>query len=476
MLSITLGVSFATCMPKATAQETARYEILAADGDVLGHSERTLRPRADGGYDVVTRREYLLREKDGPKRKIIDEKVVSKTNAGQVSSIRNHYTVGSFVAETLAEIDGSSATVTRRVKDDRREVVLELPDDLRFDNGAGLLKNWVQSKPVNLTFHVLDINAPAINRVTIQEVQSDSLGRMRKLLRKTYRDNALYGVDNLTLNRLGKLSASERQVFGTSIRLQPFDVEKSDSKLSPSSLISQVLVKSPVRIPQSARNGKIRYGFKLPDGVSFSPPQTGEQKVILNADGFRLDICDGCGEGLPTDPAYLSAASKAGFWLQSDHKKMMRFSHRIARKDISESDKMLRVARKALDHVDEIDFAGHVSALEALQRKSGDCTESAVLLAALGRSMGIPTRVASGIVYSREKYHGVSHTFMPHVWTLAYVDGDWKSFDMALDGFDTTHIAFTISDGDPSSIAAGHHLAGLVEWDGISEVRKRASN
>ena len=96
-----------------------------------------------------------------------------------------------------------------------------------------------------------------------------------------------------------------------------------------------------------------------------------------------------------------------------------------------------------------------------------------MLLAALGRAAGIPTKVANGVVYSRQRYHGVSNAFMPHSWTLAYVDGAWRSFDLALDNFDATHIALTIGDGDARSVQAASQLAGLLRWAQMSEVRPR---
>ena len=102
-----------------------------------------------------------------------------------------------------------------------------------------------------------------------------------------------------------------------------------------------------------------------------------------------------------------------------------------------------------------------------------DRAEAAVLLAALGRAAGIPTRVASGLTYSRASYHGVSNAFAPHSWTLAYVDGQWRSFDLALDEFNSTHIALIIGDGDPRSIAAAGQLASLVRFDSLVEVRTR---
>jgi transglutaminase superfamily protein len=134
---------------------------------------------------------------------------------------------------------------------------------------------------------------------------------------------------------------------------------------------------------------------------------------------------------------------------------------------------MERLATRARQAMPRVDFAGHYSALDTVVRRAGDCTEAAVLLAAFGRAARIPTRVVSGLVYSRENYHGVGNVFMPHSWVVAFVDGEWKSFDAALDRFDATHIALTVGDGDPRSIAAANQLAGLILWQGMTEVRTR---
>ena len=96
-----------------------------------------------------------------------------------------------------------------------------------------------------------------------------------------------------------------------------------------------------------------------------------------------------------------------------------------------------------------------------------------MLLAALGRAIGIPTKVASGLVYSRGAYHGTSNVFLPHSWVLAYVGGRWRSFDAALGAFDSSHIALTIGDGDARAIAAANQLAGLIIWQEMQEVRRR---
>lgn len=70
----------------------------------------------------------------------------------------------------------------------------------------------------------------------------------------------------------------------------------------------------------------------------------------------------------------------------------------------------------------------------------GDCTEHAVLLAALVRARGIPARVAIGLVYYRQE-------FLYHMWTEVYVDEAWIPLDATLGqgGIGAAHLKITDS-------------------------------
>ncbi|HEY6985525.1 MAG TPA: transglutaminase domain-containing protein, partial [Rhodanobacteraceae bacterium] len=104
---------------------------------------------------------------------------------------------------------------------------------------------------------------------------------------------------------------------------------------------------------------------------------------------------------------------------------------------------------------------GYASALEVVHKPEGDCTEHAVLLAALGRSLGIATRVVDGLAYA-PGFAGKDRVFVPHAWVQAWVGGRWQSFDAALPGFDTGHIALSVGDGDPWRFYAGLDLLGRL--------------
>lgn len=100
----------------------------------------------------------------------------------------------------------------------------------------------------------------------------------------------------------------------------------------------------------------------------------------------------------------------------------------------------LWIARKGL-------ATAFASASETVRSREGDCSEHGVLLAALLRAEGIPARVASGLVWM----DGVN-AFGWHMWTQAFIDGQWIDLDATLPvPFTVGHILVATSaleDGD----------------------------
>jgi len=73
-------------------------------------------------------------------------------------------------------------------------------------------------------------------------------------------------------------------------------------------------------------------------------------------------------------------------------------------------------------------------ALQILRHRKGDCNEHATLLTALLRAVGIPARMAAGLIYKDGKFYY-------HAWNEAYFDR-WISLDATLNQMpaDATHI------------------------------------
>ena len=115
-----------------------------------------------------------------------------------------------------------------------------------------------------------------------------------------------------------------------------------------------------------------------------------------------------------------------------------------------------RIERFVRSYITKKDLnIGFASAEETAKSREGDCTEHAVLCAALGRVVGLPTRCVVGFGYIPPGVDqptiakGVDPNtgiFGFHMWAEAWIEPDkWVPMDAALDGFDVGHIAITKS-------------------------------
>jgi hypothetical protein len=468
------------------------YSIATQAGAAIGHAAREIVQGPDGRQIIESQDDDLGDQGtlspfspwfNGPQQVHSSWRIVrAEDQAGRTVSIASTSQTGpdwrNDWSRNDARIADGQAEIARRTPAETRVVIVALPPAVRFDGGDGLLRTWNPAATPRLEFEDFNIDAMAVDHVTIETVAGvppDAQGRT-ELLRKTYAGRDLVAVAWLLLDRDGQIVQTTQPTFGGSVVIKATDKDTALGSHSPYRIVTGAMTKSPYRIGTTAMRGHIRYRFGFQSGIEFTVPQTGEQGVTAEPGFATVDICEDCGPGLPSDAATLAGALKPTAWLQSDSADIKSIAAPVAALAVSDARKMEILRRKTRAVLVHLDFTGHYSALETLSRRSGDCTEAAVLLAALGRAAGIPTRVANGLVYSREAYHGVSNAFLPHSWALAWVDGKWRSFDAALDSFDSTHIALTVGDGDARSLSAASQLAGLLHWESIVEVRDQPAN
>ncbi len=95
---------------------------------------------------------------------------------------------------------------------------------------------------------------------------------------------------------------------------------------------------------------------------------------------------------------------------------------------------------------------GFATASEVARTRQGDCTEHAVLLAAMLRCAQIPSRTVSGLIYV-DRFLDQANVFGYHMWTQAWLGteqakkGRWIDLDATLSQqpFDAAHIALATS-------------------------------
>lgn len=453
------------------------YRVTTGAGDPIGYEVDRIAPAGDG-RDIVSEQHIDIDAVGDPSPHApafsapgpvhSSQRIVRhEDGAGHTQSILSETHIGDDWVRNTAHVAGDTALILHETPGGAQTSTVPLPHGVRFDGGDVFLPVLNRPQSPQIEFDDLDIDAIAVDHVVLTPGPSGTVLRLR------YNKGALMTVSRLTLDADGHVVESRQPMLGGDIVLRSVSETDARAPHPPYRMVLAAMIKSLYRIPDASLHGHIRYRFGFRDGIAFPLPETGEQRVAQDGDGATVDVCDGCGPGLSDAAAYLADASRPTSWLQSDAPEIVALAAGTLHAGMSDTEKMDALLRRTQQRLPRIDFIGHYSALDALKRGAGDCTESAALLAALGRAAGIPTRVVNGLVYSRERYHGVSNVFLPHSWTLAYVEGRWRSFDAAFGDFDSTHIALSVNDGDKRSAFAAFQLAGLLQWEAMQEVRAR---
>ncbi len=235
-------------------------------------------------------------------------------------------------------------------------------------------------------------------------------------------------------------------------------------------ILSHSMLHSPVALTRTELHRGLILDVQANDnGAPLQLAATDEQKIERHDGRIELRIAPLRDTDKPAREAPPTPDdSNANDWLQSDAPLI----HKLAKRGVGDAttptQQMFNLQEFVRRYISNKNLSvGYASALEVAKKPEGDCTEHAVLLAALGRAIGIPTRVVNGLAYAT-RYAGLDHVFVPHAWTQAWVDGRWQSYDAALPGFDAGHIAFSFGDGDPWRFFAGMDTLGRMRIDRIA--------
>lgn len=143
----------------------------------------------------------------------------------------------------------------------------------------------------------------------------------------------------------------------------------------------------------------------------------------------------------------LSEYVDANLMINTDDPKLIALAEQAARGETEPFALADKLRRFVTDYVTSKNLnIGFATASEVCRTREGDCSEHGVLLAALGRLNGLPSRVAVGLAYVPHM-GGYDHVFGYHLWTQFHIDGRWVDFDAALRESDCspTRIAFATS-------------------------------
>jgi hypothetical protein len=215
--------------------------------------------------------------------------------------------------------------------------------------------------------------------------------------------------------------------------------------------------------------------LKIPSGDNQKVQRLSNGKIILTVE----PVIAPKGVSFPykgNDPEVLEAL-KPSRYVESDQQIVVDLAKQAVGRTRDAAEAARKIEAFVADYVSDKSLSvGYASAAEVAESKQGDCSEHAVLTAALCRAVGIPAQVVTGLAYV-EEWRTVQNGFGGHAWTRAYIGDKWIGLDAAfkgagLGGYDAGHITLAAGSGNPEDFINLVNTMGQFKIDRV-EVKKR---
>lgn len=457
---------FAASLPARAAPPAEQWFTVLLDGRKIGSFES--RREARGGTIVTLQKLEMVLDRAGSHVALSNAETSTETTDGRPLGFRS-----------VSQLSGSETTIEGHVHDGSIDVVTLtggnqqkrsmswpagalLPEGLRLAGqraglAAGTTYGALAFQPSSLDAAQMTSVVRARENVDLPSGHMD-LSRIEQTIAfpgAPMQSQAWVDADQ-TIYKL------TMPILGVELTLLACDHACATAPNQGSDVFARTLMASPRALSTAELAGTMRYSVKARDhGAALNLPQTDEQRVVRDGGAWTVTIRRALAQRDEVKPAadeYLP-----NDWLQSKAPEIVQLAERAVGDAKAPRERMQRIEtfvrgyirKKSLD-------IGYASALEVARKPEGDCTEHALLVAALGRASGVATRVVDGLAYA-PGFAGREQVFVPHAWAQAFVDGRWQSFDAALSGFDAGHIALAVGDGDPWRFYSGLDMLGRIE-------------
>jgi transglutaminase-like putative cysteine protease len=279
----------------------------------------------------------------------------------------------------------------------------------------------------------------------------------------------LSGIPGLTLdvylNEAGETVLNRSPLLGTTV----WTVSREEAlKEIPQEidLGLAALIKTEPPLEKAHQTQRVRYRIHSPGGLDVSAFATGATQSATQADERTVDVVvTSIRPGEATGAASRAAAAEERYlaatsYANSEDAEIIALANQAGPMDSNPAE--IATAAESVVHgwLKQKNMSSNLAtASEVVRSREGDCSEHAVLLAAVLRARGIPARAAVGLVYW-ERYE----SFAGHIWTEAWLNGHWVPLDATLAqmGVGAAHIKLadsSLADGD-----AGVLLGAIAAW------------
>jgi len=443
--------------PVKWEQIREQWDVYFLQGKRVGHGRTTVSRSLDADQELLRIEHFsrllLRRGSDLSVQKFHISSL--ETTGGQLLSVKSLTQMGrESTIRVEGEVQDNTLKITLQGSESKTPEVRSLAWSAEY-GGPFALEQTLRRQPLQPgERRTLKYLEPAFNEVVELELSAKSreptalrqgeieLLRVESLLRfpNGQQLSSVYWCDSS-----GEILKSRIEPLG----LEAFRADRAEVFAEPEAaeldLLPQMVVKLEKPLPQPHRTRLARYRVHLENGNPAQIFLNDATQTVKPLDEHTAEITvravrPGFSTDRPPSPPDKPTNDDLGpnSFIESDHPRITALAEKAAAQETDAWKIATALERFVHQHIVRKDFTQAFSSAAAVaQSQEGDCTEHAVLLAALLRARRIPARVVVGLVYLE-----AAQAFGYHMWTEAYIDDQWIPLDgtLALEGIGAAHL------------------------------------
>lgn len=376
---------------------------------------------------------------------------------------------GDILVSWGVDIDGSKARCTSSIKED--EMVIDLPPDVIVDNGLyfdRMLADFVDGGLEEKVYKILSVADQEIQEIRCSKQEFETLGLAGNEYSTLVVDNL--NLDTGALVRMWvdtetAMLVKLLQQDGNVVTLADKSVVEKTERVDMDKYImtdSDVAIADVTGITHMKVKAKIRpIGMRLTPEMLTVPGQTytGTVEDNLIEGVFEIEHERYDGSGAPPFPPDFSEDSEAREYLkvdgifEADDPILIEKARELTDGSANSWEAACRLSEWVSKEI-AYQIPGGGTARNTYDMRAGECGAHSILLATFCRSVGIPSRMVWGCMYSPN----LGGTFGQHAWTEIYMgDAGWIPVDATageINYVDSGHIRIACSSALGSSLNA----------------------
>ena len=450
----------------AEAEKGESWQVIYLGGQRIGYSHSLIESFERDGKSLIrtSSTTSMTFKRIGDKLVMKQILTTEETLDGQL--LKFHFELSNPPARstsTIGKIDGETLNLEQLVNGEVKLSSMPWRQDVKsptFQDRA--LKESPLKPGENRSFEAFmpEFNKFATIKLVATEPEETSLltGKPRRLMKVKMSQSIIPGlVVNEFIDDQGEMLKSTTSMLGLEMATYQVSREEALKAISGEELdlaVSTLIKVKNLTKPHDATSIKYRITTTGQDPAAMLP--TSETQAVKKVSD---EVAEVTVTALPLPEKAQAGHVAAEFlassqYLQTDDARVKEHATKAVGNATDAAEMARRMEKYVNTNLTNKNFSTAIaSAAEVADTMSGDCTEHAVLLAAMLRAKGIPSRVVIGLVYVERL-----GAFGGHMWTEANLNDHWIPLDATIGrgGIGCGHLRLhdsSLADDGPSAIS-----------------------